>query len=383
VRAGRTTRCCSAVALIGATVLAVAAAPAPPPLSLFPVQPLWTLALNNQMPVAPAFDGAMGYFALDGGRIAAYDLLPGTQKWIIDAHPRIEPAAGGGLLFVDESGLLTARRSADGSIAWQVPLAAELAAPAVWDNGWLITATKDREIIARRSSDGKAVWQRTIAGEAHARPALAADRVYIPTDDGHLIALRVEDGTPVWDRPVGAAANDILALDERLYVGSNDNNLYCILTKDGSVDWKWPTGADVVGRPANDDQNVYFVSLDNVLRALDLKSGAQRWKTTLPLRPTRGPLRAGDVLIATGIAPTVAAYRTKDGKPAGDVPASGDLAASPRLIETTGPAKPLLILVTSDIAKGALVSALTRTMEPPVLPIAPLPNITPVTVPKS
>ncbi len=366
-------------------ILALDAAPPPSPLplSLFPVQQLWTLALNSQMPAAPAFDGSNGYFPIDGDRVAAYDLLPGTRKWIIDAHPDTDPAAGGGLLFMVESGLLTARQSADGAIAWQVPLAAELAVPPVWDNGWLIAATKNREIAALRSSDGTTVWRQTIGGDAHARPAIEGDRVYVPTDDGHVVALQIDDGTVIWDRRIGAAANDILALDERLYVGSNDNNLYCILTKDGSVDWKWPTGGDVIGLPASDEHNVYFVSLDNILRALDLKSGAQRWKTTLPLRPTRGPLRASQVLIVTGIAPKVAAYNTKDGKAAGDVPSSGDLAAAPQLIEGGRTTNPLLILVTSDIAKGAGVAALTRAIDPPVVPIVPLPNITPVTVPKS
>ncbi len=47
----RTTRCCSAVALsrrLPRSILACALA-APVPLSLFPVQPLWTLALNSQI----------------------------------------------------------------------------------------------------------------------------------------------------------------------------------------------------------------------------------------------------------------------------------------------------------------------------------------------
>jgi outer membrane protein assembly factor BamB len=383
VRVLRTTRCCSAVALIGIASLSLAAPARQTPLSLFPVQPLWTLALNNQIPHAPAFDGATGYFPIAGGRIAAYDMLPGTLKWVVDAQCDTDPAAGDGMLFLVESGMLTARRSDDGSIAWQTPLEAKPTAPILWDNGWLIVATVHTQALAVRSSDGTTVWQQPIGSEAHARPAIAADRVYFPTDDGHIVALRIADGARVWDQVLGGAANDILALDERLYVGSNDNHLYCILTRDGSIDWKWPTGADVVGAPAFDDHNVYFVSLDNVLRALDLKSGGQRWKTTLPLRPTRGPLRAGEVLVVTGLSPKVATYYAKDGKAATDVPAGADIAAQPRLVAGGHAATPLLILVTSDLAKGAVVAAFTRSNEPPIVPIAPLPNITPVPVPKS
>lgn len=383
MRRRTTTTSCSAVALIAVGVLALRGPIAPAPLSLFPVQPLWSLALNNQVTVPPAFDGAIGYFAIEGGRIAAYDLGTGTERWIINASPEAEPAAGDGLLFVVEAGQVTARRSADGTTVWQMPFAGELAAPAVVDNGWLVAATKGREILALRASDGAVIWRRTIGGQAHARPALAADRVYIPTDDGHVVALRVDDGEPVWDRTISAAANDILALDERLYVGSNDNYLYCLLAKDGSVDWKWPTGGDVIGAPAHDERNVYFVSLDNVLRALDLTSGGQRWKVALPLRPTRGPLRAADVLIVSGLSSKVAAYGTKDGKSAGDVPAGAQLASAPHLVEGGHNALPLLILVTSDIAKGAVVNALSRSIEPPIVPVAPLPNITAVPVPKS
>jgi outer membrane protein assembly factor BamB len=384
VRSLGTTRCCSAVALVGFACAAIGAAPpASAPLPLFPVQPLWSLALNNQMPAPPAFDGAIGYFPLDRGRIVAYDLLQGKQEWIIDAPTRLEPAAGDGLLFLVEDGQLTARSSVDGAVAWQVPFDAELAVPAVWDNGWLIAATTKGEISAFRSADGSVVWRQTIGGQAHARPALAAGRVYIPTDDGHIVALRIDDGAKVWDRTVNGAVNDVLALDERLYFGSNDNHLYCVLTKDGSIDWKWPTGGDVVGLPAYDEHNVYFVSFDNVLRALDLKSGGQRWKTTVPFRPTRGPLRAADVLIVTGLSSKVAAYATKDGKTAGDVPAGGDVAAAPHLVGAGHAATPLLILVTSDIAKGATVVALSRSIEPPIVPIAPLPNITAVPLPKS
>jgi outer membrane protein assembly factor BamB len=383
VRTRTTTRSCSAVALIAVGFLALGKKPEPAPPSLFPVQPLWTLALNSQITVPPAFDGSIGYFAIDGDRIVAYDMLPGRERWIIDAKPAIELTASDGLLFVVEGGVLKARRSDDGAVAWQVPIRGEFAVPPVVDNGWLIVATTTPEIIALRASDGAEIWRKAVNRQAHARPALAADRVYIPTDDGHIVALRVEDGAVVWDRLLNAAANDILAFDERLYVGSNDNNLYCLIAKDGSIDWKWPTGGDVVGAPAADEHDVYFVSLDNVLRALDLKSGGQRWKVSLPIRPTRGLLRVGNVLVVTGLSAKVAAYNTADGKPAGDVPARGDLAAPPRIVEGGPAGTPIVIVVTSDIAKGALVTAFTKSHEPPIVPMAPLPNIIPVPVPKS
>jgi hypothetical protein len=36
----------------------------------------------------------------------------------------------------------------------------------------------------------------------------------------------------------------------------------------------------------------------------------------------------------------------------------------------------MLVAVTRDIAKGATVTALARSFDPPIVPMAPLPNIT-------
>ena len=105
------------------------------------------------------------------------------------------------------------------------------------------------------------------------------------------------------------------------------------MANDGAVAWRWRTGADVIGVPVVDDARVYFVSLDNVLRALDRESGAQRWKRALPLRPTRGPVAAGATLLVSGLSPTLRAFNMKDGAPAGEVAGGGELAAPPLCVE--------------------------------------------------
>jgi len=302
--------------------------------------------------------------------------------WIADAHPRVEPDAGGRLLFVVDENAISAVDLGTGSAAWRLPLAEELAVPPIWDNGWLMVGTAARELLAFRAADGHLVWRRTLGANAHARPAFAADRVYVPTEDGRLVALRVDTGEPIWERRMGGAANDVLEVDDRIYVGSNDNFLYCLLAEHGTIDWRWRTGGDVIGMPAADTERVYFVSLDNVFRALDLKTGAQRWKTALPLRPSRGPVLAGDALIVSGLAPTARAYSARDGKPAGEIAPGGELAAPPHLVVQGANGQPMLIAVSRDIAKGATVTALARSFDPPIAPMSPLPNITAVPLPK-
>src|SRR4051794_37076282 len=97
----------------------VAADRTPPP--LMPVEPVWTLALNNALTAAPAYDGTQAFFSIEGDRLVAYDLLTGAQQWLIHARPVTDPVAGGGLIFLREADTLKALRTADGSLAWSCP----------------------------------------------------------------------------------------------------------------------------------------------------------------------------------------------------------------------------------------------------------------------
>jgi outer membrane protein assembly factor BamB len=244
----------------------------------------------------------------------------------------------------------------------------------VWDNGWLVVSTSAGSVLAFRAIDGHLIWRRELGSPAHGLPALAADRVYMSTQSGRVVALNVADGAPVWERRLGGAPNEVLALDERLYVGAQDNFFYCLMTRDGRVDWRWRTGGDVIGVPAFDDANVYFVSLDNVLRALNRKSGGQRWLRALPFRPAWAPAKVGGTIVVAGQATSLRAYTITDGQSAGEVAASAEIAAAVHVVENSSTMLPTLLIVTRDIAKGAAGVLVTRSIEPESSQITALPN---------
>src|SRR5262252_1459223 len=327
-----TTICCSAVAL---TALCCAPAvaqsprprphPVPPPSekqlakaaktppALVPTRPVWTLALTNQLSAPPAFDHAHAYFALDGDRLVAYSLPAGKREWMVSARPLLQPTAADDIIVLVEAAGLVARRSVDGSVAWQLALSDPPTVSPAFDNGWLIVTTKSGQIGALRATDGTIVWQRSLGSPANATASLADDRVYVSTSDGRVVALRVDTGEPVWERRLGGAGNEILVSGDRLYVGTKDNFFYCVLTKDGTIDWRWRTGGDVIGQAQADERHVFFVALDNVLRAMDRKSGAQVWMRPLPVRPSAGVVLAGSSLVVTGQAAQLRVFTTKDG----------------------------------------------------------------------
>lgn len=383
-----TTICCSALALITALtgvssaqttrVKQTYAADDHTPLTLFPLQPIWTLALNNSLTATPAFDATRAYFPLEGDQLAAYDLTTGTRLWLSAIHTTFEPAAGDDLVFVVRPGGLSALRAADGTSAWELPLAETVVVPPVWDNGWLLVATTSSEVLAFRAADGTLLWRRTVGTVAHARPALADHYVYLPGSDSRVVALRVDTGAPVWERRLGGAANEILVNGDRLYLGSQDRFFYCLNARDGSVEWRWQTGGPVIGLPVVDERTAYFVSLDNVLRALNKSSGVQRWKIPLPLRPATGPLRAAESVLVSGPAPTLRAYKVQDGKSAGEFGLPGELAAPPHLFTPVSRSFPVVIAVARDIIKGVTVVALTRSFDPAIAPFTALPNLIPM-----
>jgi outer membrane protein assembly factor BamB len=352
----------------------VTAAPAATTLALVPTRDLWTLALNNPITAPPATDGERVFFSIEGGRLVAYEIASGKQLWLIESQPAREPSAGGGLVFVAADAVVTARHASDGSVAWTQALDEPPALPPVWDNGWLLLTGASGRIHALRAHDGHQIWQRDV-GAVHARPALGGDRVYLALANGHLAALQVETGATVWDRRVGGMPNDVLALDDRIYFGATDGYFYCLLTRDGAIDWRWRTGGNVIGRPVADERNVFFISLDNVLRALDRTSGGQRWMKPLPIRPSSGPVKAGTTLVISGLYPALRTFATKDGAAGTDLSAGGgEVIALPLVFNAPMTGLPMLLVVTRDIAKGATAVLSVRSMDPAIMPIAPLPN---------
>src|SRR5215470_13432840 len=105
----------------------MALAKAPEPVALVPVRSVWTLALNNQITLPPAYDDTRAYFSIEHDRLVAYDIASGAQTWLVEAHAIFQPAAGGDLLFLAEAGALVALHAADGAEAWRTPVAEPLA----------------------------------------------------------------------------------------------------------------------------------------------------------------------------------------------------------------------------------------------------------------
>jgi outer membrane protein assembly factor BamB len=365
-----TTICCSAVALS----LAFASAKSSDTLALIPVRQVWALSLNTHIVTQPAFAGTRGFFAVEDNRLAAYDLSSGTRLWLVDARPVFAPVAADDHLVIAEAEALVGLHAEDGSEAWRVALDEPVAARPTAAGHSIVVTTKSGTVHLMRVNDGTIVWSQEVGAPAGASAASDGRHVYVPISDGRIVALSEDTGERVWERRIGGKPGGMLPVGDRLFAGSDDNFFYCLLVKDGQIDWRWRTGGDIVGVPAADSHTVYFASLDNVVRALNQKSGGQRWMRALQLRPTSGPQLAGKTVVIAGPSPAIRTLSAQDGTPTPDIPTGDDVVAAPYTLFAPVTGLPMVVVVTRNIVRADAVLLFVRSIDPIPTPVAPLPD---------
>ncbi len=340
------------------------AEPTRKPSVLLPLESRWTTLLSAAPSASPVHDAGSLFVPLRNGRIAGVNLADGVLLWSVPQLVTGQPAAGNGTLYVATDTELAGLDTVSGLPRWSLPLEAELSAPLVWNAGWLLAPLDSGILLALRAETGEIIWRRALGGAIEVAPAIAGDRVYVSLDNGSLVALSLMNGDTVWAQTLDGVPQEVLPLDY-LFVGATDNHFYCLSRSDGSITWRWRAGGDVVGRPAVDEQRVYFASLDNVLWSLDRTSGVQQWRQPLDVRPTAGPLQIDDLLLFAGLGQDISFFDPHDGTSYGRVQIPTELTHHLlHLKDAFG--KPALIVVTGD---GEL-RALGPASGPPLLDAA-------------
>src|SRR5688500_1792701 len=209
------------------------------------------------------------------GRIVALDRETGAARWTRDAATAWPPVVAGGAVYVATADAIRALDARTGEERWRVPSATPIAGLLVAAD-LVIGLTAPDLALAVRAAGGERVWQRPL-GAASGTPALASDGDRIFVARGSVIAgLRVSDGVVLWSRTLSGQLGQPVAAGDRVIVGSTDRFVWAIDAEDGDIEWTWRTGGAVVGAAAA-AQVVYFVSLDNILRAVNRGNGNQRW----------------------------------------------------------------------------------------------------------
>jgi outer membrane protein assembly factor BamB len=323
-----------------------------------------SVALEGAPAAQAGIAGSTAYVPLKDGRLVAVDLELARVKWSVDLPTTLPPVAGDDAIFVAGDERLTAI-APDSTIKWTLPLAGGFSAPPYFAGGWLIVGAASGDVLCLRASDGHVLWTRHFGSTLLPGAAISGDRLYLGFADGTVAAHALTDGTPIWDTKLGGPPGPILALDDRLFVGSQDRFFYCLKTENGKRRWRFRIAGPIVGLPAVDDERVYFVALDNVLRALDRFGGSQRWKVGLPLRPSGGPLLMGAFVAVAGTSAEVRTYVAATGKEGSRYAAPRDLAAAPQVLVGAIPEFSAVLL----LSREGVLELLRRRLEPDIVPL--------------
>lgn len=335
------------LAVLAVAGVAVGAQEGPAPSPILPLDLVWSTDLGGGPSHAPAYAEDAAYVPLRDGTVASIALEDGRILWCVGQPVDWAPAAADDLVVVAYDRRVAALAASDGRAAWRFTADVPVSAPPVWRNGWLVVGLESGDVVALRAADGAELWRRRLGAVLRTRPSIAGQRLYLPLEDGRIVVLELASGDPVWTRSIGGRPREVLALDA-LFVGSTDNFFYRLGFDDGAIEWRWRTGGDIVGAPRIDAERVYFVAADNVVRALDRRSGVQRWREPLPLRPTDGPALVGPALLVAGVSPEVQLFDPRSGESAGVYNATGELAARPFLMPGLPASGTRLVVLTAD-----------------------------------
>jgi outer membrane protein assembly factor BamB len=293
----------------------------------------WQAALPAPPAAAPSVDASQAYFWLRDGSLVALALADGSTVWTVPVAGVAAPATGDQLVYVPLEGAIQALDAATGAARWSVALSGPLAAPLRWWDGRLLAATADGHMRVLHSTSGTLLWDVDLrAVPVHVAATVTGDRVYASLGDGRVLALWTRNGERIWESRLPAAPTMLFPSDDRVFAGAADHFLYCLDVASGKRHWRWKTGAAVVGTAVVDRDNVYFVSLDNVLRALNRAHGSQQWKTELPSRPLSGPFLVGGLLLVQGQSSELPAYQLVDGSEAGVAKLAGEAVPPMRIL---------------------------------------------------
>ena len=314
------------------------------------------------------------YVPLQTDEVTALDRDTGDVVWVREIASDWPPVTHDDVVYVAASAELYALDGSTGDTIWRVPLERPLAAPLVFDTGWLLAVDDGSEVAAFRAADGQRLWSRSLGAVARSRAVPGDnDAIYVTVSDSRVVSLSLVDGSERWEQQLPGMLSEPAEADDRVFVGSTDNFFYALDARNGSLRWKWRSGGDVIGAAAADDL-VFITSLDNIIRGVNRGNGNQRWRKAVPSRPVMPPRAVGGNALVAGVDNSLTAFAAKTGEPAGTYVAPGDLQGPPLIDPVLRPFRVAAAVVLRDGRVAGLSPVAMLPREQPAVPMTALPG---------
>lgn len=191
----------------------------------------------------------------------------------------------------------------------------------LWNGNLLITSQHEGRVYAVEAETGRIVWQRFFQDRPFswswslcAPAAAAGDMVYVSACGGNLYGVSPDKGI-VWKREgLGRIVAQPLVFGDNLYVVSLNKELTALERNTGRAKWRHQTGGYVSASPLVEGNQLLFGSGDGYFQALDVESGKVLWKVSLGAPIDAGAVSSGDELYVGTTAGDLYELRTEDGQ---------------------------------------------------------------------
>lgn len=249
-----------------------------------------------------------------GSMLHAVDAVTGEEVWrftvlggVSPASISTTPTAHDGLVLAGTTdGTLYALDAAVGRIAWQWDTGGAIRADPIVSKNVVYVGSEDGHLYALDLLTGKKRWDVETGGAITIAPALAEGLVFVGSGDQRLRAVDAKTSTVKWSVSTGKIVSIPAILGPTVFVTNTEHELYALVSASGKRRWasqfKSPRGGGFSNMAAWDGR--LYMSLDNVLAALDIISGQIEWEMSLPnVSALSAPALAGQILYVAGLNP--------------------------------------------------------------------------------
>jgi outer membrane protein assembly factor BamB len=258
----------------------------------------WTFKTGNAIYSTPDVSGDLVVFASTDGNVYALNAATGKEGWRfktgrpIVASPRI---AEGKVYIGSSDDSFRALDLATGKPIWQFDGLAGFVEtkPIVYD-GKVIFGAWDQYLYALDARTGKLVWKwkgdvpGVMYSPAACWPIAVNGKVFIVAPDRKMTAIDARTGEQIWRTEEYKVRESIgLSQDQtRFFVRAMDNSFYAFSTSASHPDKLWELNAKF-GYDINSamlverDGVVFYGTKNDLLFALDAKTGALKWEHKL------------------------------------------------------------------------------------------------------
>jgi eukaryotic-like serine/threonine-protein kinase len=287
----------------------------------------WRFQSDGPIQTTPVVVGDLVLTGSQDGRLYALDRESAQLRWTFDAKSAIasSPAVAEGLvLFATRDRHFLAIDARNGAERWRMALGADVPWPwgyesgdfflssPVYSRGFVLFGGGDGKLYSVRAADGRVRWQLPTGGRVRSSPAVDGDLVFVGSADGKMYAAELETGKLRWtydtegvrlksadfgyDRRTiqssPAVANGVVVF------GARDGFLYAVDRDRGTPRWRFDHKISWVNSSPAVSQGLVFAGSSDgqFVQAVDLETGAEKWRVKTASLVWASPAVAGDLV---------------------------------------------------------------------------------------